>query len=178
MIKYLFIAQTIFLLMAGVLSAPFTKGTELGKVVTSYRSEINSTLATSISNEDTLQIPSEIKIPSSLGEVVFPHKLHLEDLEIKCVECHHQLNAKKLNTPHPNYLKNSCNSCHAESDKTHKKIYNCTVCHRFHIANIADEMLSRKVAIHEKCWQCHESETGKQASENCGMCHNGKKTKF
>ena len=123
--------------------------------------------------------PSERAFPSSVGEVVFHHEMHTRDLSIKCAECHHQINAKQLNTPHPDYLKSSwinCAICHNEAEKLKQKAYSCSACHHAKPVNIADETLSTKVVIHKQCWRCHQVGTGKDASKGCEKCHSGKKT--
>ncbi|OGU76601.1 MAG: hypothetical protein A2V93_00630 [Ignavibacteria bacterium RBG_16_34_14] len=125
---------------------------------------------------DTSEIPEEISFPSSVGKVVFPHQLHIEDLEIECVECHHQINAKELKTPHFEYFKSSwikCEICHTETEQVKQKVFNCSECHHSSPANIADETLSSKVVIHKSCWECHEVGTGSDASETCSGCHSG-----
>ena len=128
---------------------------------------------------DTMQVPAERSFLSSAGEVVFHHQMHIKDLGIKCVECHHAINAKTLNTPHPDYLKSStikCEICHVESEKIRQKAYTCSACHHTNPLNIADETLSAKVVVHKKCWKCHQVSTGKDASTGCEKCHSGKKT--
>ena len=127
---------------------------------------------------DTVQMPSIINRPSSVGEVTFRHQAHIKNFGVKCVQCHHQINAKNLNTPHPDYLKSSwinCKGCHEESGKTKEKVYACSECHRTNPRNIADETLSAKVVIHKQCWKCHEVGTAKKASRGCESCHSGKK---
>ena len=112
---------------------------------------------------DTAEIPSEIHFPSSVGEVIF----------------HHQIDAKQLITPHPDYLKSSwinCKVCHDDSGKIKQKLYACSDCHSTNPTNIADETLSPKVVIHKQCWKCHQVSTGKEASKSCEKCHSGKKT--
>jgi Zn finger protein HypA/HybF involved in hydrogenase expression len=126
----------------------------------------------------TLEIPSEITIPSSVGEVVFRHQMHIGDLGIECANCHHQINAKQLNTPHPEYFGSSwinCKTCHDESAKIAQKAYRCSECHQAKPKNISDESLSAKVVIHRQCWKCHAVGTGKEASTGCEKCHSGKK---
>lgn len=128
---------------------------------------------------DALAIPAERSFPSSVGEVVFHHQMHVKDLSIKCVECHHQIDAKKLNTPHPGYLSSSsikCEICHKESGEITQKAYVCSECHSTKPMNIADETLSAKVVIHKQCWRCHQVGTGKEANKGCEKCHSGKKT--
>jgi hypothetical protein len=124
-------------------------------------------------------MPSEKSYPSSVGEVTFHHQMHIKDLGIKCVECHHQINAKKLVTPHPDYFQSSsikCEICHNESEKIKQSAYSCSACHRTNPMNIADETLSAKVVVHQKCWKCHAVGTGKEASKGCEKCHSGKKS--
>ena len=128
---------------------------------------------------DIVETPSERTFPSSTGEVIFHHQMHIKDLGIKCVECHHQIDAKQLNTPHPDYFKSSsikCEICHNESEKIKRKAYTCSACHRINPINIADETLSAKVVIHKQCWKCHAVGAGKEASKGCEKCHSGKKT--
>ena len=137
-------------------------------------------LATNLpAKSDTMEIPSERIFPSSVGEVVFHHQMHIKDLSIKCVACHHQINAKTLNTPHPDYFKSSsikCEICHDKSEKIKQKAFVCSECHRTNPINIADETLSAKVVIHQQCWKCHAVGTGIEASKGCTKCHSGKKT--
>lgn len=135
--------------------------------------------ANSSAQSATEEPPSERRFSSSVGEVIFHHQMHSRDLAIKCVECHHQINAKKLNTPHPDYFKSSsikCEICHDESEKIKQKAYSCSACHRTNPLSIADETLSAKVVVHKKCWKCHSVSTGKEASKGCEKCHSGKKT--
>lgn len=123
--------------------------------------------------------PSQRVFPSSVGEVVFHHEMHTKNLGVKCAECHHHINAKPLNTPHPDYLKSSwinCAICHSEPGKLKQNAYSCSTCHHSSPVNIADETLSTKVVIHKQCWKCHQVGTGKDASTGCEKCHSGKKT--
>lgn len=128
---------------------------------------------------DTAEIPAEFNIPSAVGEVKFLHQTHIKDRSIGCVECHHQINAKKLNTPHPDYFRSSwinCRVCHDEPGRVKQSVYACSGCHPTTPATIADETLSAKVVIHKQCWKCHQVGTGKEASLGCAQCHSGKKT--
>lgn len=128
---------------------------------------------------DTMALPSERVFPSTVGEVVFHHEMHTKDLAIKCVACHHQINAQQLTTPHPDYFKSSwinCAICHNASGKVKQSAYSCSACHQANPGNIADETLSTKVVIHQQCWKCHQTGKGKEASTGCEKCHSGKKT--
>ncbi|OGA53386.1 MAG: hypothetical protein A3G25_06225 [Betaproteobacteria bacterium RIFCSPLOWO2_12_FULL_63_13] len=123
-------------------------------------------------------IPSEIIIPSSVGAIRFPHQMHIKDLSVKCVDCHHQINARPLSTPHPDYFSSTwinCRTCHEQSEKLSKKAFVCSECHTARPKNIADETLSAKVVVHKQCWKCHAVGTGKEASKACEKCHSGKK---
>jgi len=131
------------------------------------------------SEGNAAEMPAERSFPSTAGEVVFHHQMHIKDLGVKCVGCHHSINAKKLSTPHPDYLKSpsiKCEICHDESEKIKQKAYTCSGCHRTNPMNIADETLSAKVVVHKQCWKCHPVSTGKEASTVCEKCHSGKKT--
>ena len=120
------------------------------------------------------EMPDEITFKSTVGDVLFPHNLHIEDQEMECVECHHQIHAKKLDTPHPDYLASSwihCQTCHDPNLGVKEMSYNCSDCHHSDPDNISDETLSSKVVIHTSCWECHEVGTGAEASEVCTDCH-------
>ncbi len=127
---------------------------------------------------DSVQPPKEIRIAASVGEVTFRHEAHFKERGIQCVECHHQINARKLQTPHPDYLKSSwinCQVCHDEAGKTKQDFYACSTCHHTTPANVADETLSAKVVVHKQCWKCHAAGTAKEASASCASCHSGRK---
>lgn len=181
MIKYV-IALGVVLILSSFMLFSIQSGKDINLIeITPAHEKVSQaeTIQNSLS-ADTSEIPDVIKIPSSLGEVVFPHKMHIEEEGIECVVCHHQINAKKLNTPHPDYFKSNwikCNICHKGSDYKTTKVYTCSKCHHSTLENIADETLSAKVVIHKKCWSCHDIGTGAEASENCSMCHFGPKTK-
>ncbi len=125
-----------------------------------------------------VEVPIDITIPSSVGEVLFRHQAHIKDRSINCVECHHQINAKQLKTPHPDYFNSSwinCKTCHEAGEKAAQKAFVCSECHRATPTNIADETLSAKVVVHKQCWKCHPVSSGKDASAACELCHFGKK---
>lgn len=116
------------------------------------------------------KLPGDIIFESSLGKVVFPHKVHQR---MGCQKCHHQIHAKDLVTPHDEYLTYSwvnCRDCHDES-QNHSTYYGCAKCHHSNLENIADETLNAKVVVHKSCWKCHLSGTGVEASRRCGYCH-------
>ena len=178
MIKYLVAAGTAILFVAASLPA-MSDETKDNKLINPVKSSVPANTTAKSSESDVIAVSAEINIPSSVGEVLFTHQKHIKDRAIKCVECHHQINAKKLSTPHPDYFKSSwinCNICHNQSEKVKQKIYSCSACHHTNPINIADETRSAKVVIHKKCWNCHDAGTGKEASESCELCHSGKKS--
>jgi len=125
------------------------------------------------------EIPSLKSFPSTVGEVVFTHEMHIKDRGIQCVECHHSIRAKKLVSPHPDYFKGAsikCEICHSASNATMPNAYACSACHGTNPMNIADETLSAKVVVHKACWKCHQVGTGPDASKACDKCHSGKKS--
>ena len=121
-------------------------------------------------------MPAEIRFASSVGEVAFQHAKHIQERSLECVQCHHQINAKKLKTPHPDYLKSTWVNCQVCHDDSNKQVYSCSECHRTKPKHIADETLSAKVVIHKQCGNCHAVGTGKEASDRCEFCHTRKKT--
>lgn len=167
--NYLFAAAVVVLAAANACTAAELRQPAPAKRVASQ---------TTPSNAGSRGMPSEIKIPSSVGDVLFRHEMHVRDLSVKCVDCHHQINAKRLSTPHPDYFSSSwinCRTCHDETEKVSKKTYVCSECHQTMPKNIADETLSAKVVIHKQCWKCHAIGTGKEASNACSKCHSGKR---
>ncbi|MBM4171595.1 MAG: hypothetical protein FJ214_06995 [Ignavibacteria bacterium] len=126
---------------------------------------------------DTLKNPKDIIFNSSIGDVNFFHEYHVKNVEIKCVFCHHQINANSLKTPHPNYFKSgwiNCEICHTSNSSSKTQYFSCKKCHHTQPTKITDETLSSKVVVHKKCWECHEVKTGKEASERCYTCHTKK----
>jgi len=123
---------------------------------------------------EALDMPGEITYTSSVGNVLFPHNLHVTELEVECAECHHQIHAMELDTPHPDYMTSSwvsCKICHDTDSVKREKYYKCSDCHLTNPDDISDETLSSKVVTHKNCWNCHESGTGVEASQGCAECH-------
>jgi len=109
-----------------------------------------------------------------MGDLIFPHVEHVEDMEIECDECHHETNAVPLDSPHEAYFDDlwvDCGACHHESGSTDLEPKSCYECHDSSLRDIADERLSSKVILHKNCWACHEVETGLEASQSCELCH-------
>jgi hypothetical protein len=124
-----------------------------------------------LDDAETLQ---EILIESSVGYVIFPHDFHVTGVKMECVECHHQIHAGELDTPHPGYLTSSwinCQACHNPDSESDQIYYLCGECHHENLSDIADETLSSKVVVHKSCWKCHDTRTGVEASQGCVDCH-------
>ena len=133
-------------------------------------------LAAAAASEDGPSVAPELVFPSSVGEVVFPHKVHFNDMEIACESCHHETNARMLDIPHREYFADfwiDCTTCHHPSDQP-RRAMSCSACHHCPV-HCADETLSSKVVIHQSCWGCHEIGVGAEASSSCVTCHSGEK---
>lgn len=117
--------------------------------------------------------PETVRWESSVGDVEFAHRMHVEDLGTECVACHHETTAAALEVPHPDYFDDfwvDCATCHGGEAKT--ALARCGSCHPERIASGPHvEMPTAKVAIHESCWSCHESGRGAEASASCSVCH-------
>ena len=104
----------------------------------------------------------------------FPHEKHAGELEIACVQCHHETNAGPLSIPHQNYFDDlwiDCGTCHRKAGVPALEPQACSACHHAGKGDIGDETLSAKVVIHKNCWSCHEVGVGAKASAACKTCH-------
>jgi hypothetical protein len=111
-----------------------------------------------------------------MGELIFDHEMHTDELELECDECHHETNAVPLDSPHEEYFHDlwiDCGACHHEAGSSDPEPQSCYDCHDVKLRDIADERRSPKVILHKNCWTCHEVETGVEASESCELCHSG-----
>ena len=179
MIKYSLIIVVLLALTSALLIPTTT--TEDIPTESIARVDITSAIIKTRTEADTTttsngekEIPEEIDYESSVGDVNFPHQMHFEDEEIECVECHHEMNAKNINIPHEEYFDDfwiDCKTCHDKPESEEMVAHACSSCHNSEPVNIADEMISRKVAIHKNCWGCHETGTSLEASESCSTCH-------
>ena len=109
-----------------------------------------------------------------MGDLIFDHVAHVEEMELECDECHHETNAVPLSSPHEEYFYDlwvDCGVCHHDSESADLKPRSCYECHDTKIRDIADERLSHKVILHKNCWACHDVETGLEASKSCELCH-------
>ena len=117
--------------------------------------------------------PETVRWESSVGEVEFAHRMHVEDLGTECVACHHETAAAALELPHPDYFDDfwvDCSTCHGGGAE--RSLARCGSCHPARTASGPHvEMPTAKVAIHQSCWNCHEAGRGAEASASCGVCH-------
>ncbi|MEN8165684.1 MAG: cytochrome c3 family protein [Acidobacteriota bacterium] len=133
------------------------------------------------SGQETLEViadapppPVDCVFPSKIGEVTFPHQMHVEDFEMECVACHHEVNAERLHSPHEEYFEDfwiRCSECHHDKDDA-MPAKKCSTCHH-PSHNVIDQTLSAKVVVHRVCSECHEIGTGATASASCELCHTG-----
>ncbi len=155
---------SIGLLMSLALS-PLCFGQEVDQAKTSPKKE------ETVTRPATPMMPREVTFESSVGNVMFPHNVHLK---LGCNTCHHEIHANTLKTPHPEYMTSSwinCRICHNSNSDTPGRYYKCSNCHQSDPEDIVDETLSSKVVIHKSCWKCHKSGTGVMASKGCKTCH-------
>lgn len=120
--------------------------------------------------------PLEQRLSSIMGDLIFDHEMHVEEMELECDECHHETTAVPLGVPHEHYFDNfwiDCGTCHHEVGSPNLEARSCYDCHDAKLRDIADERLSSKVILHKNCWTCHEVGTGVEASESCELCHSG-----
>ncbi len=97
--------------------------------------------------EKSDKAPLVIISSSSIGDVSFSHKFHIEDLEIECKTCHHETNAAKLKMPHKDYFSDfwiDCRICHKGDGSNVSQPMSCSKCHYSSPVDIAsDEKISR-----------------------------------
>ena len=173
--KYLLIIGLLLLTAVGALSLGGSPAEAPRPALLPHEEPAVATVAVT----DTL--PEFITSPSHLGEVEFPHLLHVDDLEIPCEDCHHETNATVLDVPHEDYFEDfwiDCTTCHHPSGEITQQPQACSSCHPASPRTIADETLSAKVVIHQNCWDCHDRGTGAEAFANCKDCHTGPKLSF
>ena len=173
MIKYILIIVALLVFTSVIFMSPTEN---------KFYTADDVSFAISNENQDTTDLSkSKNEVPDEIvsecppvGEVIFPHREHFEDYEIECSECHHEMNAKSIDLPHEEYFDESwvdCKDCHDKPKSEEMVAHACSNCHDSQPINIADAMISKKVAIHNNCWGCHETGTGVEASESCVTCH-------
>ncbi len=117
--------------------------------------------------------PTESRAFSASDKPRFSHEQHVHQQHLQCIECHHEIDAARLDTPHDAYLSASgidCRVCHQGTSRRHEP-QTCANCHPITPTDVADETLSAKVVIHRTCWRCHPTSDGATAADGCGTCH-------
>jgi hypothetical protein len=144
-------------------------------LTTADSEEAQESAPEAIEAEGAVAAPPVAQRPvSMMGDLIFDHEMHADELELECDECHHETNAVPLDFPHEEYFHDlwiDCGACHHEAGSSDLEPQSCYECHDTKLRDIADERLSPKVILHKNCWACHEVETGVEASESCELCH-------
>lgn len=106
-------------------------------------------------------IPIKILMPNAGGRVVFNHRQHVEDYNLKCIECHHESESARDN-PQP------CGACHGVAFNdvflaSHQQTFAgdaeaCLTCHHTEIKSTAwdidlHDMHAESIA--DSCETCH-----------------------
>ena len=123
-------------------------------------------------------VPEEIEINSSLwpkkesGHPILPHKKHVTEYGIKCVDCHH-VYVEGKNVWQEGQEVQKCQTCHT-CLKTARALKKATP---------EEKKLSLQKAFHDTCKACHKQlaknpgTTKSKAPVKCLDCHPKKKSK-
>ena len=135
---------------------------------------------------------------SPSGDLLIPHKAHVEVLKMKCVDCHqyvvHKKNPEGKHTPrmktcikchNGKRATNECKSCHKKksypvshrskewlvihSKKEKEKAENCVKCHGW-VKDYCKVCHQRKPVSHAGRWRTFHPEKVK-SNRNCANCH-------
>jgi len=130
----------------------------------------------------------------SADYIIFPHELHVEDLEISCMDCHTTITASTKSSDHNIPTMDDCGTCHDVED-----VDNCGLCHsnadepsgsspllrgiefdhskhdgddfQCHVCHGSSESSEKRyIQVPSKplCMRCHD---GESASWDCALCH-------
>ncbi len=142
------------------------------------------------------------RVVSASGDLLVPHRAHIEVLKMSCADCHnalvHTQNTKGVNTPsmekclkcHDGKEASAkCKSCHTEKSypKNHRasnwlevhsekeKEIDCAECHAW-TPDFCKECHSKKPKSHKAGnWKKLHADPAKENSKQCMICHNKKK---
>ncbi len=90
--------------------------------------------------------PLRVLFKAVAGPVVFDHRTHLESYDLKCNECHHDLDGGAIDW--------QCRNCHSNKDERNN--INCGIdqVHKFCIGvNCVD--CHKKMGREDECASCH-----------------------
>lgn len=143
------------------------------------------------------QCHTKYRTISPSGDLLIPHRAHVEVLKLKCVYCHwwlvHRKNPKGLNSPpmtkclkchDGKQASQACKSCHTEKaypashraadwPKQHSqrtKEINCGDCHGW-TPQFCQECHGRRPPSHAGNWKKAHSFPAKARSKGCLVCH-------
>jgi len=136
------------------------------------------------------------------GDLLIPHKAHVEVLKMECRTCHkdlvHSLNSRGFNRPemesclaqchNGDTASNQCVDCHTgkQTPESHTKIdwlqahgkmaetQDCGECHDWTPDYCAD-CHEKRPASHVGNWKTEHGPLAKQRGDGCLVCHGGKK---
>jgi class III cytochrome C family protein len=91
--------------------------------------------------QKTPETPIRLLYKTNAGKVIFDHKVHSEQYDLDCSDCHHNYEGG-TEMPSP------CIECHIKGE---------------------EDMLSRAEAFHSQCIECHEGQGA--GPVKCGECH-------
>lgn len=139
---------------------------------------------------------------SPQGDLLIPHKAHVQILKINCSECHknlvHSANARGFNRPEMSQClekchdgvqaTDQCTKCHtrkntpeSHSQKNWLEIHadkvatvDCGECHAFS-ANYCDECHTKRPKSHVGNWKKGHAAVAKERGKGCLVCHGGEK---
>ncbi len=152
-------------------------------------------------NEACSRCHAELRVVSPTGDLLIPHRAHVEMLGMECVECHdylvHEVTADGVHTPpmsgcltcHDGVTaKKECSACHTDKDQpaSHEEPGwlvahassapddpECTTCHEWTEHWCAD-CHDVRPASHGEQWRAqHRAVVAASDRRNCEACHEG-----
>lgn len=136
------------------------------------------------------------------GDLLIPHRAHVQVLGIDCVECHkdlvHSVNDKGFNRPEMEdclschdgtTASNECTDCHTRkhtpanhAEKTwlashgeQSETIDCGECHSWTPTDFCTDCHQKRPATHVGNWKEGHAERAKTQSQGCYVCHDEKK---
>ncbi len=125
--------------------------------------------------EPSPKIPERILFDNAGGKVVFTHQKHLQDDNIPCATCHHEMITSTETVE-------SCGSCHGVAFDTnfrtthaqqYKSTDSCATCHHMEFAPKVDWTHTAHAEEYGlDCTSCHHEDTSIEPEpQNCANCH-------
>ncbi len=147
------------------------------------------------------QCHTTYRVVSASGDLLIPHRAHIEVLKMSCSDCHralvHTQNTRGVNTPQMKMCLKchdgrkasaQCKSCHTEKayPESHRakdwiKVHSeraedksCAKCHAW-TPDFCKECHSKKPESHAGNWKKLHAKPAKENSKRCMICHKKKK---